>query len=237
MFRKFRKTKFVAKILSIIRPLIGKSFHGSEDYWKTRYAVGKNSGSGSYGRLAEFKAEVLNAFVKNYAIQRVIEFGMGDGNQLRLASYPEYIGFDVSPVAVDMCKKAFSADTSKSFHLLQEYANNRADLTLSLDVLYHLVEDSVFHGYLERLFDSSDRFVVIYAADSQDRFISDSPHVRLREFTPWVKVYRPDWKLKEVVPNRFPFDPKDTRNTSFADFYIYEKVSPDVASSSPEKQR
>lgn len=223
ILNELRKTTIVSNVVSLVRKMTGTSFRGSEDYWKARYSIGKNSGSGSYGRLAEFKAEVLNAFVKEHGIKRVIEFGTGDGNQLKLADYPEYVGYDVSPDAISLCKKMFSTDTSKSFYLTGESVEKRAELTLSLDVLYHLIEDEVFHGYLERLFDTSDRFVVIYAADSVDRFLSHSPHVKLREFTPWVKRFRQDWHLKEVIPNRFPYDVKDPDNTSFADFYIYEK--------------
>src|SRR5437899_4317923 len=55
-----------------------------------------NSGLGSYDKLAEFKAEVLNGFVKENTIKSVIEYGCGDGNQLKFAEYPSYLGFDVS---------------------------------------------------------------------------------------------------------------------------------------------
>jgi hypothetical protein len=44
-----------------------KPFQGSESYWKTRYEAGGNSGDGSYNHLAEFKAEILNAFVSENA--------------------------------------------------------------------------------------------------------------------------------------------------------------------------
>ena len=38
-------------------------FRDSKHYWEDRYASGGNSGSGSYNKLAEFKSEVINAFV------------------------------------------------------------------------------------------------------------------------------------------------------------------------------
>ena len=34
-------------------------FPGSQNYWRKRYAMGGNSGKGSYGKSAEFKAEIL----------------------------------------------------------------------------------------------------------------------------------------------------------------------------------
>ena len=40
-----------------------KQFNSGE-YWENRYKANGNSGAGSYNRLAEFKAEVINGFVK-----------------------------------------------------------------------------------------------------------------------------------------------------------------------------
>ena len=57
-------------------------FPGSRDYWEQRYSSGSNSGDGSRGKLAEFKAEIINSLVKDKKIESVIEFGCGDGNQL-----------------------------------------------------------------------------------------------------------------------------------------------------------
>jgi protein O-GlcNAc transferase len=58
-----------------------------------RYEMNGNSGAGSYGRLANFKAEVINEFVKIRLVKTVIELGMGDGNQLQLSECPYYNGF------------------------------------------------------------------------------------------------------------------------------------------------
>ena len=97
-------------------------------YWEQRYAKGKNSGSGSYNRLAEFKAEIINAFIGENNITTVIEFGCGDGNQLTLANYPNYIGFDVSPTIIKICKEKFQTSKTKEFYvykpeILQNDAN------------------------------------------------------------------------------------------------------------------
>ena len=40
-----------------------KPFPGSCRYWEDRYNAEGNSGVGSYGKFAAFKAEVINAFV------------------------------------------------------------------------------------------------------------------------------------------------------------------------------
>ncbi len=69
------------------------NFPGSNKYWTQRYAEGGNSGAGSYGKFARFKAEVINKFVSEREIKSVIEFGCGDGNQLKLANYSRFSPF------------------------------------------------------------------------------------------------------------------------------------------------
>ena len=86
--------------LSKIRLQFGKRVFNSKNYWEEHYQAGGNSGSGSYGRLASFKALIINEFVSENQISSVIEFGCGDGNQLALANYPEYVGLDVSPTTI-----------------------------------------------------------------------------------------------------------------------------------------
>jgi SAM-dependent methyltransferase len=138
-------------------------FRGSASYWEKRYRLGGDSGTGSRGAAAAYKARVLNDFVERYAVTDVIELGCGDGQQLALAEYPAYVGFDVSRRAVELCRQRFAGDSSKRFALLDEYAGETADLALSLDVLFHLVEDVVYTDYLDRLFGSARRFIVIYS--------------------------------------------------------------------------
>jgi hypothetical protein len=88
-------------------PLVARvrswAFPSSASFWESVYRQGGTSGPGSHGRLAQFKAEILNAFVQTRNVRTVIEFGCGDGAQLSLAKYPEYVGVDVSPIAVKRC--------------------------------------------------------------------------------------------------------------------------------------
>lgn len=199
-------------------------FTGSEDYWKQRYVKNGNSGAGSYNKLAEFKAEILNQFVLENNIASVIEYGSGDGNQLKLANYPKYIGFDVSPVALEKCRVIFSNDASKKFKLVNEFSNDRAELTISLDVIYHLVENDVFTNYMAKLFDSSSKYVIIYASNTDQQRTGQSPHVLHRYFTKWIDENRPDWKLINHIPNKYPYSGDDNAG-SFADFYIFKLAS------------
>jgi SAM-dependent methyltransferase len=204
-------------------------FSGSLPYWEERYAAGGTSGSGSYGRLAHFKAEVLNTFVAKNDIQSVIEFGCGDGNQLKLASYPLYVGVDVSSTAINLCRREFAGDASKQFVLSEDYQPQKFELSVSLDVIYHLVEDPVFEAYMNTLLDASARYVIIYASDF-DR--QGAPHVRHRKFSSWIKANRPNWALIEHMLNRYP-GTGDDAYTSFSEFFIYELRCDDDISNPP----
>lgn len=202
---------------------IGQKRFSSGDYWEGRYRAGGNSGAGSYNRLARYKADVLNAFVAEHAIGSVIEFGSGDGAQLKLADYPYYIGVDVSLTALELTRREFAGDPTKRFvHSDDLTADDRADLSLSLDVIYHLIEDQVFERYMAQLFDAARRFTVIYSSNSDRK--SEAVHVRHRKFTDWIERERPEFRLIEQRKNDFPEEPGDD-DTSFADFYFYERTS------------
>lgn len=212
----------------LFRRITGKQkarrpFAGSGEYWEARYASGGNSGAGSYDKFAEFKAEILNSFVEANDIASVIEFGCGDGNQLELASYEKYLGLDVSEAALALCRKKFAADPGKSFKSMAEYDGENADLALSLDVIYHLVEDEIFTRHVRALFAAARRFVVIYSSNTDEGEAAEVKHVRHRKFTRWIDENIQGWQLRERLPNRYPYT-GDYKTGSFADFYIYERV-------------
>ena len=213
----------VRRLKSLVLPASAKNF-ASEDYWIQRYQRGRDSGSGSYGRLAEFKAKVLNRLVEDQGILSVIEFGSGDGNQLTLSNYPQYVGYDVSPTALAACRELFKHDASKAFYLVSDYDGRKADMAMSLDVVYHLVEDTVFEDYMQRLFGAAERFVVIYSSNQCAPIEPVAEHVRHRHFTKWIEQnISPQWELSEKIPNAFPYVEGDD-DTSVADFYIYAKA-------------
>lgn len=198
-------------------------FNGSESYWETRYASGGNSGVGSYKKFAAFKAQVINEFVRDNQINSVIDFGCGDGSQLMLAEYPQYLGLDVSATVLAQCEERYHNDTGKQFKLMSESAGESAELALSLDVIYHLVEDKVFDQYMHNLFNAASRFVVVYASNFEAPDQPDGEHVKHREFTRWIEQRQPAWQLLEHIPNKYPYK-GNYKTGSFADFYIFSKT-------------
>ena len=75
----------------------------SARYWEDRYADGGNSGDGSQGLNAQFKADFLNAFVKEPKVMNVIEYGCGDGRQLQL------LAATIPPAPALMCRQQRSS--------------------------------------------------------------------------------------------------------------------------------
>lgn len=192
----------------------------SEQYWINRYAHGDNSGPGSYNRLAEFKAEIVNEFLSAHPeIKTVIEHGCGDGNQLSLCNYPEYLGFDVSRAAIRQCERRFAGDPSRRFAMVSDYDGERADLCVSLDVIFHLIEDETFDRYMRRLFDSAKRYVIIYSSNKNETGMCS--HVKHRRFTDWVADNVEHAEVIRCIANRYPYC-GDGKNESFCDFFIYK---------------
>jgi SAM-dependent methyltransferase len=203
-------------------------FRGSAEYWESLYRKGGTSGEGSYGRLAVFKAEIINNFVSNNRIKTIIELGCGDGHQLSLAGYNSYIGLDVSQKAIMLCKKLFQDDHTKSFFLYDPdcFVDNHnifsCELSISLDVIYHLTEDDIYERYMHDLFNTAQKYVLIYSSDT-DVQTNKEPHIRHRNLTKFVYANFPEWSLSEIIKNKYPYDSNNHLNTSFCNFLVFKK--------------
>lgn len=200
----------------------------SAAYWDTRYRHGGNSGAGSYGRLARFKAGFINAFVAANAVSDVIDLGCGDGNLLSMLSVDAYTGVDVSDTVLQRLSDRFPDHRFVPFAAVDRVAP--ADCALSVDVIFHLVEDDVFADYMATLFAKGRRFVLIYASNVDLHW--PAPHVRHRRFSDHVATCFPSWRLIAHVPNRHAFDPARPDDTSFADFFVYARAG--VSANIPE---
>lgn len=206
-----------------IREISNENFD-SMQYWEERYKSGGNSGIGSYNRLAEFKAKVLNDFIKENNVNSLIEWGFGDGNQLSLLQVSSYVGYDVSKTALQICKEKFLNDNSKEFRYYDGSIIDNAgiyDMAISLDVIYHLVEDNKFSNYMHNLFYSSDRYVCIYSSDYEAK--QKEEHVKRRKFTEYVKDKFREWTLISVIKNPYFYDGSGESNTSNSNFYFYKR--------------
>jgi hypothetical protein len=198
------------------------------DYWEDRYASGVPSGPGSEGEHAEFKASVVNGLIDEYDVDSVLEFGCGDGAQLELVEYPDYVGLEVSESAVRRCAERFADDQSKSFFLYRPtaFVNHGAvdaDLVVSLEVLFHVVDREEWEATLEDMFTAANECVVVFSSNRDDPE-PDRLHIRHRRFTDYVEREFPAFDLVETVEN--PFEERHS------DFYVYERTSGDAVADS-----
>jgi SAM-dependent methyltransferase len=194
----------------------------STSYWIDRYRRGETSGSGSAGRLARYKAAVINAFVRDNGIDRVFELGCGDGQQAGLYDFPDFTGVDVSPDVVAACSERFASRPGFRFLTLDRLDEvEPAPLALSLDVIFHLTEDDVFQRYMLQLFAYATRYVIVYSSNVDLAW--QHRHVRHRRFSEFVRQTMPEWHLVAQLPNPYPWDERNQNETSFADFFIYRR--------------
>ncbi|MEK5029986.1 class I SAM-dependent methyltransferase [Paenibacillus sp. FSL R7-0302] len=189
-------------------------------YWEQAYQSGETSGRGSYGILAEFKAEVVNGLIQRENIARVIEFGCGDGNQLQYMNYNEYLGVDVSVTSVGLCASRFADDSSKSFMLYTPglWINRgflQADLTVCLDVLYHITDETDFRNTLRDILHSSTEWVALYTRleETENSGVST---IQDRNLFHYLLEY-PEFNVHEIIPQRYP-------DQSSADFVILRRT-------------
>lgn len=207
---------------NIVNKLLNRPSFQTGNYWENRYTLGGNSGDGSYGRLAEFKSEIINGFLNQHQISSAIDLGCGDGNQLSLIQYNKFIGLDISPSAINQCKQKYKDDPTREFFVYQPGIANinpglNADLSLSLDVIYHLVEKKVYTQYLKDLFGLATHFVIIYSTNFDQH---QGDHIIHRRFTDDVETLFPQWQLISEIKNIYP---GTAGQESLADFFIFEK--------------
>lgn len=197
----------------------------SKDFWEKRYLSGGNSGCGSYGNLALFKANIINEFIKNNNIDTIIDYGVGDGNQLKLidTQNKNYIGIDISHTILKKCKEIFIKDNTKIFLHTDDINDNlKANLVISCDVIYHLIEEKTYLEYMKNLFNMSTKYVIIY---SKNENLNHVEHVKFRKFEDYIDNNCHKWSLINYIPNKYPqvIIGCNNENTSPSDFFIYKK--------------
>lgn len=191
-------------------------FADASIYWESRYNKSESSGAGSYGKVAAWKQQVIDAFVTRCGIRTVSEFGYGDGNQLSMAHYPRYVGLDVSQTIWGQTSRLFSTDSTKAFLLYRAdkiVSGISADLALSLDVIYHLLTDGEYTTYLKNLFSTRVDWVLVYASNYNG---IGAAHVRHHRFTDDVGRLFPNFELLTTIGNAYPRE-------SHADFYLFRR--------------
>ena len=105
---------------------------------------------------------------------------------------------------------------------MSEYGGEKFDVSISLDVIFHLVDQAVFDNYMNNLFSASKKIVVIYSSNLE--LEAPAPHVKHRKFDDWINKNKQEWHLESLLPNKYPFE-DDLNSQSMSDFYVYKKNS------------
>lgn len=195
----------------------------SVEYWRKRYATGGNSGAGSYGALADFKADSLNAFIADNHIETAIEFGSGDGNQLKSIKVARYIGLDVSPTTIENTKVMYASDPSKSFHVYDPDSfkvdqSLISDIAISMDVILHLTEDERYEAYLRNLVDCSRKFLGVFNTATEQQLPKMASHNRFRDHRIWLEE-----NAQEFEEVRVDILPTELNYPVGTGFYYYQR--------------
>ncbi|MCK4842954.1 MAG: glycosyltransferase [Methylococcales bacterium] len=226
---KYSQNKQLSNLLEIykqgkkrkVKKIYNSVNFDSKSYWEERYRNGGNSGAGSYNAKAEYKANILNKIIEKYKINKLIEFGCGDGNNLRYYNIEYYTGIDVSKTAIDICISKYKNDKKKSFLYYEpslfKSGGLKVTLTISFEVIFHLIEDDVFELYLYNLFDTSSKYVLV--CSSNDNNMDDSAnHVKHRKFTDSIPK---EFKLVDEI-----ITPQEGELKGFfSNFYLFKRVT------------
>lgn len=187
--------------------------YDSNTYWENRYKKNGNSGEGSYGIHQEFKSGYINKIIPEYGIKTINELGVGDGNMLsHYKGFENFIGYDVSHSVIERCKKIFSDRDDLIFTNDINYLIP-ADLTMSIDVSYHIINDDLFKNHLDMLYNMSDKYILIYSTNKDEG--DGTAHVFHRKVADiFNKNYNVNLIDKQCNPNG---------SYSALCFYLYEK--------------
>lgn len=134
----------------------------AKEYWEHRYAKFGDSGDGSKGSNYEFKRDYINNIIKKYNIKSIVDFGCGDGKQIKELIVDEYYGIDVASSAVNMCRQLYAHKRLYRFDTSEDANLKTYDLAMSIDVIYHITDYNDYINYLRKLF-SCSKYVLLYA--------------------------------------------------------------------------
>ena len=185
--------------------MFGK-FNKSKDitnYWEKRYSTGGNSGQGSYGEEAKFKADYINHIIKEMKVKTLAEIGCGDGNQLGHINVEKYFGYDISSTIIEKCKNKYESDKTKQFSVINidDYSSvTAADMVISLDVIFHLVTPESFDNYMKELFSGKYKVIAIYTMRRiPENTENMAAHVKANDIMDWKMKYCSKARILDVI--------------------------------------
>ncbi len=185
----------------------------SANFWKRRYSLGDNSGSGSRGDLLNFKVDYINSFIKDNDIKTVLDFGHGDLEVAKKIEVESYKGIDIFD-----CEDSCGLDLVNSS--FTEYDGEKADLVMCLDVLYHILEEDqeYMRDTLVNMIDKSKNYIMVYAQDSTN-YDFDTEYRGHLYNSKWLQyMYGRTWEDIDLVAKQ-----NQPMPGSSAQFFVFRK--------------
>ena len=141
-------------------------------YWSRRYRDGGNSGKGSYGEEAAFKSDTIASIAAKFEVQSVVDFGIGDGSmvsniQRKLKPNTQYLGFDISPVAVNAIKRTNHDGVFEVGDVASGSIEAHADMALCIDVFFHLMSAERQTKAMETICNSFGKVAIVSALNQK----------------------------------------------------------------------
>lgn len=158
------------------------------DYWEGRYRAGGFSGAGSRGAEAWAKIALVSRVISDHGVTSLLDLGCGDGFVGSRFPVPRYRGVDVSETAI---ATAAALRPGGEFSTEPPRPDERFDLTVSMDVIFHLVSDTVFRSYMSSLF----RFSPLVLVYGTNKHLRGRSHVLHRE---WLSGVPDGWDVEEM---------------------------------------
>tara|TARA_R100000700_G_scaffold39366_1_gene51984 strand:+ start:345 stop:911 length:567 start_codon:yes stop_codon:yes gene_type:complete len=185
----------------------------SIEIWKSRP---NQSGSGSRGKLAKFKADYVNRVIEENGVESVYDFGCGDLHNASMIKVKDYLGIDIVEHShpKEVGAKEFKTVVSR-FDKVK--FDKRADMCLCMDVLYHILEDEqdYLEKAIEKIVESSNDLIVIYAQDS---------HQSDNTFKYRGHLFNSPWRQIIEKKNLTLIEEQDAPQPgSSAKFFVYKK--------------
>jgi len=175
---------------------------------KYSYLIQKNIGNNNNN----FKSNIINNFNEKNKIKSIIDYGFyNNSNEIKLINTRNklYIGLDVNKTNIQKCKKIFKNDKTKKFINLDEITNTnnnlRADLVLSFNIIYNLLDEKIYKQYIENIFLMSKKYVIIYSPNL-------NYNIKKINFIEYIFENCHQFNLIEIVKNKSPYP-----------FYIFQK--------------
>lgn len=135
----------------------------SDKFRDDRYIHWGNSWEWSYWLNARYKADFINKFIKEHGIDTAVEIGCWDWANLWMYDVFEYTWYDVSYFIIEKCKDMYKNDNWKRFFVNDDNTKfQKAELSLCLDVLYHIFPQDRFEKMIDKVIEAWEKYVIIY---------------------------------------------------------------------------